>query len=96
MDGFSYNELERSINIIVIKYTNLSEPEVITQTEIDKLSKSAYRYLENIDNQNFLETLDETDPGRIVAESLSYKIADANKIRIIAITNNILSKRIKV
>ena len=26
MDGFSYNELERSINIIVIKYTNLSEP----------------------------------------------------------------------
>lgn len=95
MDGFSYNELERSINIIVIKYTNLSEPEVITQTEIDKLSKSAYRYLENIDNQNFLETLDETDPGRIVAESLSYKIADANKIRIIAITNNILSKRIK-
>ena len=51
MDGFSYNELERSINIIVIKYTNLSELEVITQTEIDKLSKSAYRYLENIDNQ---------------------------------------------
>ena len=95
MDGFSYNQLEKSINIIVIKYTNHDQPEVITQTELDKLSRSAYRYLENINNDNFIDSLDETDHGRMVADSLKYLIEDANKFRIIVLTNNTLSKRIK-
>lgn len=95
IDGCSYNVLEKSINVIVVKFENDYEPKVITQTELDKLSKSAYRYLEKIDDLSFLETLDETDPGRVVAESLENFIEDSIKFRIVLVTNNFLSKRIK-
>tara|TARA_X000000950_G_scaffold262538_1_gene333912 strand:- start:1746 stop:3854 length:2109 start_codon:yes stop_codon:yes gene_type:complete len=95
IDGYAWNDLEKTINIILLKYSNLEEVETITQTELNKFSKSAYRFLENVDNEDFIKTLEETDDGRVAASSIQNYLEAVVKFRIVLITNNKLSDRVK-
>ena len=83
IDGYAWNDLEKTINIILLKYSNLEEVETITQTELNKFSKSAYRFLENVDNEDFIKTLEETDDGRIAASSIQNYLEAVVKFRIV-------------
>ena len=96
IDGYSWNPLEKTISGIVINFTN--EQDVIntlTNSEIKEIGKRVTRFFENINNPNFLNSLEVTDPGRIAAEEINKFFPETIKFRIVIITDQILSTRVK-
>jgi hypothetical protein len=96
IDGYSWNELEKTISGIVINFTN--EPDVINtliNTEITTIGKRVSRFFESIQDSNFIDSLEVTDPGRIAAEEILKYCPEAIKFRIILITDQLLSVRVK-
>lgn len=93
--GYSYNETEKVLSGIVVKFSNTNDLETIRQSEIEKLGKQCAKFISNIDNKNFIESLEDTDPGKILAEVLDEYKEKAVKFRVIVLTNYLLSDRVK-
>ena len=96
IDGYSWNPLEKTISGIVVNYTN--EPDVIntlTNTEITNIGNRVTRFFENIQDPNFTQTLEVTDPGRMAAEEIIKYYPEAIKFRIVLVTDEVLSVRVK-
>lgn len=96
IDGYSWNELERTICGIVVNFTN--EPEVtetLTNSAIGDLAKRVTRFFENVSNSGFIRSLEVTDPGRIAASDIATYLPEALKIRVLIFTDQVLSTRVK-
>lgn len=96
IDGYSWNELEKTICGIIVNYTN--EVDLITtftNSEINDVGKRVIRFFENIENKNFIDSLEVTDPGRIAAENIASFLTEAIKFRIVIYTDQVLSSRVK-
>ena len=96
IDGYSWNALERTICGIVVNFTN--EPDLIetlTNTQIGDIGKRVGRFFESADQDSFINSLEVTDPGRIAASDISLYLDDALKFRIVIITDQVLSARVK-
>lgn len=96
IDGFSWNPLERTICGLLVNFTN--QPDVIetlTKTEIKESGKRVSRFFERITDSKFISSMEVTDPGRIAAEEVLDYIDDVIKFRIIIITDQKLSDRVK-
>lgn len=96
LDGYSWNALEKTICGIIVNFTN--EPDCIdslTNTQVKDISKKVTRFFEGSKIQRFINDLEVTDPGRYAAEQISHFIDDAIKIRVVILTDQKLSIRIK-
>lgn len=96
IDGYSWNALERTICGIVVNFHN--DPDVVetlTNSEIQETGKRVARFFENVTNTQFVEALDPTDPGRVAAADISQNLDEAVKFRIVFITDQTLSTRVK-
>ena len=96
IDGYSWNELEKVINIICIDYTN--ERDIIdslTNEMIKKAGERVTRFIEKIGDQRFYESLASTDPGRDAFNLISEFIDSAIKFRVVLMTDKTLSTRVK-
>ena len=71
IDGYNYNILERQVSAIVVHFDGEDDQKTITKSELEKIGKRAARFLEKIDDQKFLDRLDETDPGKQIASALN-------------------------
>jgi len=96
IDGYSWNPLEKTISGIVINYSNeLDALETLTNTDMKEIGKRVTRFFEAINNSGFISSLEVTDPGRVAAEEIKQFIPEAIKIRIVIITDLVLSARVK-
>ncbi len=96
IDGYSWNALERMICGIVVNFTNEPEfVETLTNKEIGDIGKKVTRFFENVGNEKFIDTLEVTDPGRIAASEIALFLEEALKFRVIIITDQMLSDRVK-
>ncbi len=96
IDGYSWNALERMICGIVVNFTNEPEfVETLTNKEIGDIGKKVTRFFENVGNEKFIDTLEVTDPGRIAASEIALFLEEALKFRVIIITDQMLSARVK-
>ena len=96
IDGYSWNSLEKTINIICIDYTNDRDIiELLKNETIKKLSERATRFIEKIDDAKFYSELATTDPGRRAIELISEFKDSVLKFRVVLITDKSLSTRVK-
>jgi len=94
IDGFSWNPLEKTLNGIITDYEDDEDIETITKSEIVKLGKNVSRFIEKIDNETFLESLEEST-DRVIANSMTSFLPDVLKFRIVVISTKKLSDRVK-
>ena len=96
IDGYSWNELEKVINIICIDYTNERDlVESLTNETIKKAGERVTRFIEKIGDQKFYGTLASTDPGRDALDLIAEFINSAIKFRVVLMTDKTLSTRVK-
>ena len=96
IDGYSWNELEKVINIICIDYTNERDiVESLTNETIRKAGERVTRFIEKIGDRRFYESLASTDPGRDALNLISEFIDSAIKFRVVLMTDKTLSTRVK-
>jgi hypothetical protein len=96
IDGYSWNPLEKTVSAIIVDFTN--EPEIsksLSNSQIRDLAKRASRFLENVCQEKFIESLEITDPGRFAASEIAALAGETIKYRIVILTDQILTSRIK-
>ncbi|MGQ4277610.1 AIPR family protein [Pseudidiomarina sp. E22-M8] len=94
VDGYAWNELEKTLNVIVSKYSGDESVPTLTQTELEKLAGRVGRFIENLGSDSFLESL-EVSSDREVADQLLKFLPDTHKIRLVIYSDYLLSNRVK-
>lgn len=96
LDGYSWNALEKTVCGIIVNFTN--EPDYIeslTNTEIKDIGKKVTKFFKGSIDSKFLSDLEVTDPGRFAADEISHYLEDAIKIRVVILTDQKISTRVK-
>jgi len=96
IDGYSWNELEKIINIICIDYTNeRDDVQTLKNEDIKKAGERVTRFIERIGDEKFYDSLATTDPGKEALDIISEFIGEAIKFRVVLMTDKTLSTRVK-
>jgi hypothetical protein len=94
IDGFSYTPLDKTLWGLVVKFSNNNEEvTTITKTDVEKLGKQVAKFLENYDDEKFINSLALTDPGRQIASSISEIPHAIEKYKVLVITDELKSDR---
>ena len=108
IDGWNWNVTERYLSGVIIDFSDDEELTTISKSEIEKLGKRASKFIANINNPNFRESLDASDPALETCIEMSQYLSDrgidgedgfipaAHKFRIIIITDHLMSSRVKL
>jgi hypothetical protein len=94
LDGYSWNELEKTLSIIVNHYSGDEKAPNLTNSDINKIAGRATKFLEQLDSAKFLDSL-EVSSDRVVADQLRLYLPDAQKLRIVIYSDCDLSTRLK-
>lgn len=94
LDGYAWNELERTLNVIVCHYSGDEQAPNLTQSEIIKITNRVSKFIESLDDSRFLQSL-EVSSDREVADQISKWLVASIKIRIVIFSDHELSSRIK-
>tara|TARA_B110000438_G_scaffold301967_1_gene358275 strand:+ start:1448 stop:3580 length:2133 start_codon:yes stop_codon:yes gene_type:complete len=89
IDGYNYNPLEKQVSAIIIHFDGEDDPKSknITKSELEKIGKRASRFLEKLDDKNFIEDLDATDPAFEILSSLEMYSGNIVKFRVVLLTD---------
>lgn len=93
--GFSWNQVEKILSGVIVKFSNDKEIKTISQSEIQKLGKQCSKFISNIDNETFINNMAVTEPGRELAEIMRLYKDQAIKFRVIILTDYLMSSRVK-
>ncbi|WP_286260820.1 AIPR family protein [Pseudoalteromonas apostichopi] len=94
IDGYSWNPLEKTLSGIITDYEDLEDILTITKTDLVKLGKNVSRFLEKIDDEVFLDSLEEST-DRVIANSMNFYLPDVLKFRVVVLSTRKLSDRVK-
>mgnify|MGYP000029128793 CR=1 FL=1 len=94
IDGYSWNPLERTLSGIITDYEDCEDIYTITKVDLIKLAKNVSRFLEKIDDDSFLDSLEEST-DRVIAHSMSIYLPDVLKFRIVILSTRKLSDRVR-
>ena len=94
IDGYSWNELEKTLSGIVVHYDGDDEVATLTKTEITKLSNRVEKFMSRLGDESFLDTLEEST-DRVVADDMAHYLDQAIKYRVVIISDSILSSLVK-
>ena len=108
IDGWNWNKTERILSAVITKFSNDQDLVTISKAEIEKLGKQASRFISNINDNKFQDSLDASDPALELAKEMSSYLNDlgidgeegfrpaAHKFRVIILTDHLLSERVKL
>lgn len=96
IDGYNWNPLEKILSAFIIRFSGVEDKVLISQSDIEKLGKRTSKFLEKIDDNKFIDRLDPTDEGYILAMEMLPYLEEINKYRVVIITDHELSNRIKL
>jgi hypothetical protein len=94
VDGFSWNELERSFSVIYIDYDIDDDVPVLGSSGVNKLANSALKVLSNLNEKKFLSTLEESTDLPVI-ESYRFYAEKAIKFKVIVLSTKTASSRLK-
>lgn len=94
IDGYSWNELEKTLSGIIVHYDGDDEVTTLTKTEITKLSNRVEKFMSRLGDQSFLDTLEEST-DRVVADDMAHYLGQAIKYRVVIISDSVLSTLVK-
>ena len=93
IDGYSYNELDESLDIFICTEISLFELNTLTMTDAQKYFDRAQNFIEN--KEYILENAEESSAGYGFAYDLVHKYKNVRKYRLFLLTDMIMSERIK-
>jgi hypothetical protein len=93
LDAWEYISDNGTLTLIVSEFRE--QLENLTQTNADKVFKRASRFFEKSLDQQFYSSLEETEPALTLARSICKIQASIIKVRIIILTNALLSSRLQ-
>jgi hypothetical protein len=93
LDAWEYIANNGNLTLIVSEFRE--QLEILTQTAADKVFKRATRFFEKSLDQRFYSSLEESDPAWSLANGIFKIQADITKVRIIILTNALLSSRLQ-
>ncbi len=108
IDGWNWNKTERILSAVITKFSNDKELVSISKSEIEKLGKQSSRFIANMNDSKFRESLDVSDPALELAEEMSSYLSDrgidgeegfrpaVHKFRVIILTDYLLSERVNL
>ncbi len=94
IDGYSWNPLERTLSGIIMDYEDSEEVLTITKTDLIKLGKNVSRFIDKIDDVNFVDSLEEST-DRVIANSMGLYLPNVLKFRVVVLSTRKLSDRVK-
>lgn len=97
IDGYAYEESDKSYTFFISKFDNEEELQTITQTEIDTYVKNMAAFVENSLSRYIQKNTDVSCEGNQVADVLwrRYNNGLVSKFKFYIITNSILSNKVK-
>jgi hypothetical protein len=96
IDGFNWNPLERTLSGIIVNFSGESLLGSISKSDIEKLGRKTAKFISNIQNESFKDSLAATSKGRELIESMSIYLEEVNKYRVIILTDLVMSNRVKL
>jgi len=93
LDAWEYVADNGTLTLIVSEFRELMD--TLTQTVAANIFKRATRFFENSLDQQFYSSLEESDPAWFLANRICKIQASITKVRIIILTNALLSSRLQ-
>ncbi len=93
LDAWNYVRDNGTLTFIVSEFRE--QLETLTQTNVEKIFKRAIRFFEKSLDQQFYSNLEESDPAYPLAMGICKIKADITKVRVIILTNTLLSSRLQ-
>jgi AIPR protein len=96
VDGYGGDPLgsDGVLSIIVADCNQSPNVETLTQTEMTAAFKRAYKFVDQSRDSDFRNSLEETTPEFGLAHTISARWSIISQIRLILITNRVLSSRV--
>ena len=96
LDGYSWNDLESTLCLIVTQFSGDSESiESLSKSEVLRIANRPKRFLESLQNPDFVAGMDPSTEAHACAKFIS-KLGDSIlKFRVVVVTDYGLSDRIK-
>ena len=94
IDGYSWNPLEKTLSGIITDYEDIEEVSILPKSDLVKLGRNVSRFMEKLDDEAFLNSLEEST-DRVIANSMNFYLPDVLKFRIIVLSTRKLSDRVK-
>lgn len=95
VDGFEYQEDREVLTLYLCQFNQSEELKTITKSSLDQLIRNLKRFFEKSLVQSFHESLEESSEAYEVAEFIYAKQSYIRTVKVVVITNNLLSNRIK-
>lgn len=96
IDGYSWNELERTFTGIITDFDGEEdELQTLTQSKIQEIGKRVSRFFTQCTDSKFFDSLEVTDPGRVCADYLNSYLDEIIKFRVVIASDKALSSRVK-
>ena len=108
IDGWNWNKTERILSAVITQFSNNEELITISRSDIEKLGKQASKFILNINDSKFKESLDVADSALELANEMASYLVDegidgeegfrpaAHKFRVIILTDHLLSERVNL
>lgn len=96
IDGYSYDEADRSFSLFINDYLDSNQIESLSNTEIKKLYSKMYAFIEQSINGYIIKNCEPSSQGYGVALHISELMEYISKFKLYIITNKELSSRVKV
>ena len=94
VDGFSFDDVDDSVSVVVSHYSGGSTAEILTQTDASRYFGMLRAFVEDAMNGK-LRTIEESSPGYALAGNLLDRKPSITRIRAFLVTDSLLSSRVK-
>lgn len=95
IDGYNFDKLDRSLSLFIADFSGSLELKTYTNSMIDTARNKVLNYLDFVYSNYIIDNCEESSQGYQLATDILEKDKLINKIKIIILTDSILSKKVK-
>lgn len=95
VDGFSRDEFDNTLNLIVANFSGEEAPPVLTRTEAGQIFELPLRFVEEVLHRNLKSRIEISTPAYDLADTLLQFSTATSKYRVLLITDRVMSDRIE-
>lgn len=94
IDGYSFDELDNCLSIIICPFSDSPETETLTATDANIWFRRAIAFIEESRSGFLIENAEESSPGYGFSVDIKNRYAQVSKFKIYIITDMLMSSRI--
>lgn len=95
VDGYSFDDVDGSVAVIVSNYVGGSIMETLTQTDATRFFGMLRAFLEDAVNGKLQRIIEESSPGYALASDLFNRKDSITRFRLFLVTDSVLSSRVR-